>query len=185
MHCALWYGWIPTPCLCRSSLHFIISPLVRLSLYVSVYLTVYHKCSSVIPPPFCPLLPNFKSSTVQSVLSQFSWLDENFFTHDEVRGPKIVHGARRAVELGLALIMLANGLLVLSYTSLTNNATVFYIVQVNVLAICRLVRRLVTIGLLGTAKYSTSKCSGLCKYCICSLYAFFPTVKAASESEHS
>lgn len=38
-----------------------------------------------------------------------------------------MHGARRAVELGLAPIMLANGLLVLSYTSLKNNATVFSI----------------------------------------------------------
>lgn len=37
-----------------------------------------------------------------------------------------MHDARRVVEVGL----LANGLLALSCTSLTNNATAFYIMQV-------------------------------------------------------
>ncbi len=36
-----------------------------------------------------------------------------------------MHGARRTVEVGLALIMLTNGLLELSCTSLTNNAADF------------------------------------------------------------
>lgn len=41
-----------------------------------------------------------------------------------------MHCARRAVEVGLALIMLENGLLVLSCTSMTNNTDLISIRQV-------------------------------------------------------
>lgn len=37
-----------------------------------------------------------------------------------------MHRARRAVEVGLALIMVENGLLVLSCTSMLNSAADFY-----------------------------------------------------------
>lgn len=42
-----------------------------------------------------------------------------------------MHHARRAVEVGLALIMLENGLLVLSCTRMTNNAADFYHASLN------------------------------------------------------